>query len=52
MGEISETDVFKSEARLASIVSEKIKAEYDLQIAIQKYQAEYKTDIVKNLIIE
>ena len=52
MGEISETDVFKSEARLASIVSEKIKAEYDLQIAIQKYQAEYKTDIVKNLIIK
>tara|TARA_B100000686_G_scaffold249659_1_gene259726 strand:- start:157 stop:1440 length:1284 start_codon:yes stop_codon:yes gene_type:complete len=52
MGEISETDVFKSEARLAQIVSEKIKAEYDLQIAIQKYQAEYKTEIVENLLIK
>jgi TolC family type I secretion outer membrane protein len=52
MGEISETDVFKSEARLASIVSEKIRAEYDLQIAIQKYQAEYKSEIVENLSIK
>ena len=52
MGEISETDVFKSEARLASIISEKIKADYDLKSAILKYQAEHKTEIIKNIIIE
>ena len=36
MGEISETDVFKSEARYASIISERIKAEYDLERPLYK----------------
>ena len=52
MGEISETDVFKSEARLASIISEKIKAQYDLETAIQKYSAEHKTEIIEDVIIK
>ena len=51
MGEISETDVFKSEARYASIISERIKAEYDLETAIQKYKAEHKAEFTKNTSI-
>ena len=51
MGEISETDVFKSEARYASIISERIKAEYDLATAIQKYEAEHKAEFTKNTSI-
>ena len=51
MGEISETDVFKSEARYASIISERIKAEYDLETAIQKYEAEHKAEFTKNTSI-
>ena len=52
VGEISETDVFKSESRLSSVAADKIKISSDLKIAKQKYNSNFKDKYSASVTLE
>ena len=52
LGEISETDVYKSESRISSVKADKIKTEYELSTALKRYENEFKEKYIQTIMLQ